>query len=79
MRAQMAPAAVSNRTYRGTEISRPFLSLRNLLRRQLTFQRGQVLLGILIALPGRQQEPPVSLDPILRHAVAIVKQTPKLY
>jgi hypothetical protein len=32
------------------KIARPLLSIRNLLRRQLTFQLGYVLLGILIAL-----------------------------
>src|SRR6266480_1861249 len=53
------------------KLVRPLLSLRNLLRRQLTFQHSHDLLGTLIALPRCQQQPLVSLHLILRHALAL--------
>ena len=60
------------------KLARTLLSLRNLLRRQLTFQHGHVLLGILIALPGRQQQPLVSLDNPSLH-LRRVRSEPRLY
>src|SRR2546427_12566620 len=60
---------------RGSEAERRFacslLSLRKLLLCQLTLQVSEVYPCIIILSRCRQQEPLVSLDVILRHALAL--------